>query len=108
MKRYLIQENIELSGTANEIMEKWINAQYNKLEILQKNKDKYEKKKDELEKEEARLNKIKQRQEEVIKNIPLYNNILFLKEKPAEYDLKKDFDNLMQLKKELNEQKNKT
>ncbi|APF25815.1 AAA domain protein [Clostridium sporogenes] len=105
MKRYLIQENIELSGTANEIMEKWINAQYNKLEILQKNKDKYEKKKDELEKEEARLNKIKQRQEEVIKNIPLYNNILFLKEKPAEYDLKKDFDNLMQLKKELNEQK---
>ncbi len=38
MKRYLIQENIELSGTANEIMEKWINAQYNKLEILQKTK----------------------------------------------------------------------
>lgn len=105
LKRYLIQENIELSGTSNEIMEKWINTQYNKLEALQKNKDKYEKKKDELEKEEARLNKIKQRQEEVIRNIPLYNNILFLKEKSAEYDLKKDFDNLMQLKKELNEQK---
>ncbi|NFN19878.1 hypothetical protein FDB52_16170 [Clostridium botulinum] len=105
MKRYLIQENIELSGTANEIMEKWINVQYNKLEALQKNKDKYEKKKDELEKEEVRINKIKHRQEEVIKNIPLYNNILFLKEKPAKYDLKKNFDNLMQLKKELNEQK---
>lgn len=105
MKRYLIKENIELSGTANEIMEKWIKAQYNKLDDLQKNKDKYEEKKDELEKEEAELNKIKQSQEEVIKNIPLYNNILFLKEKTAEYDLKKDFDNLMQLKKELNEQK---
>lgn len=105
MKRYLIQKNIELSGTANEIMGKWINAQYNKLEALQKNKDKHEKKKDELEKEETRLNKIKQMQEEVIKNIALYNNILFLKEKPAEYDLKKDLDNLMQLKKELNEQK---
>lgn len=105
MKCYLIQENIELLGTANEIMEKWINAQYFKLEVLQKNKDKYEKKKDELEKEETRLNKIKQRQEEVIKNISLYSNILFLKEKTAEYDLKKDFDNLMQLKKELNYQK---
>lgn len=105
MKRFLIEENIELSGTTNEIMEKWIKAQYNKLEALQKNKDKYEKKKDDLEKEEIRLNKIKQRQEEVIKNIPLYNNILFLKEKTAGYDLKKDFDNLMKIKKELNEKK---
>lgn len=105
MKRYLIQENIELSGTANEIMEKWINVQDNKLKALQKNKYKYEKKKDELEKEESRLNNIKKRQEEVIKDISLYSNILFIKEKPAEYDLKKDFDNLMQLKKELNKKK---
>lgn len=107
MKRYLIEENIELVGTADEIMKKWYETQYKKLKILQENEEAYKKRRDKLEKEQERIDKIKHKQESTIKNIPLYNHILFLKEKPDDYDLKKDFDNLMKSKKELNDQKRK-